>query len=318
MSLTKLLRSTAVRFILLAATFVFISYALNQQWTEVRSAAQSIELQWGYILAASAVVLCTYAALIQSWRMLLAGWGGTLSYPTATRIWAISKLGLYLPGKVWSMGALGLLASREGVSGVAAAGAAVLGTLLNIGAGVAIAVIAGAQGVEAVYPALRTVAIIGAGAFVIGVALLPAVLPWVLDRFARWRGLPVSQHHLTKWTVWSAAAINAASWVGYGVAFALFAKGVTPRITAEPITFVAAFASSYVAGYLVLFSPGGFGVRELALSGFLVSLGVAGQGDAVILGATSRVWLTVLEVVPGVIGLFLMTPAQRAGLRRGA
>jgi hypothetical protein len=302
--------------LLLLITFASIAWALAGQWSELQRAARDVTVQWRWVFAASAVVLATYAMLVQSWRMLLGGWGGHLPYGTAVRIWTIANLGRYIPGKVWSIGALGVMAAQEGVSGVAAAGAAVLGTLLNIGAGLAIAVITGAQGFDAVRPGLRVVAIAGSVLFVVGVALLPVMLPPLLDRFARWRGIALAERHLSHATIWTAAAINAASWVGYGAAFALFSRGVTPRISSDPVVFIAVFSASYLIGYLVLFAPGGVGFREYALVLFLVLLGAAGNGDAVILGATSRVWLTVLEVLPGVVGLLLLSPAQRAALRR--
>lgn len=315
MSISSAMRRPAVRWTLLALTFGFIIWALVEQWAEVRNVAVTLRIAWGWVAAASLVVLATYAMLVQSWRMLLGGWGGQLGYPAAVRIWTIANLGRYIPGKVWSIGALGVLASREGVSGVAAAGAAILGTLLNIGAGFAVAVITGAGALDEWYPGLRIIALIGAISFMLGVAVLPAILPRVLDRFASWRGLPLAEQHLTAPTVWVATLANAASWVGYGLAFTLFARGVTPQISSNPVTFIAVFSASYLIGYLVLFAPGGLGFREVALSGLLVGMGAAGQGEAAILGVTSRVWLTVLEVVPGLVGLILLTPTQREALR---
>ena len=316
MSLTTALRAPAVRLTLLVVTFGFIGWALHRQWAEVERAARSLDLRWPWIMAASGIVLATYALLIQSWRLLLAGWGGSLRYGTAVQIWTVSNLGRYVPGKVWSIGALGVLASREGVSGVAAAGAAVLGTLLNIGAGFGVAVIFGGPLLDAIMPGLARLSTIGALLFIVAVAALPAALPELLGRFARWRGLPLATQHLRKRDIWAAAAMNAVAWFGYGAAFACFARGVLPAVSADPAVFTAVFTASYLVGYLVLFAPGGIGFREVALSALLVAGGVTGQGDAAILGATSRVWLTVLEVLPGLIGLLIMSPAQRAGLRQ--
>ncbi|MCE2902657.1 MAG: lysylphosphatidylglycerol synthase domain-containing protein [Gemmatimonas sp.] len=316
MSALSMLRHPVVRGGLLALTFGFIAWALARQWADVRQAAASVTIAWPWVAAASGVVLATYAMLIQSWRLLLRGWGGELAYPVAVRIWTIANLGRYLPGKVWSIGALGVLATREGVSGLAAAGAAVLGTVLNLGAGIAIAVVTGADALDRLYPGLRVMALGASLAFVVGVAILPALLPRLLDRFSRGRGLPLARQQLAAHTIWATTAFNAIAWIGYGVAFALFARGVTPQVSGNPTTFIAVFSASYLIGYLVLFAPGGLGFREVALSGLLVGMGAAGQGDAAILGAASRVWLTMLEVLPGVVGLLWLPPAQRAALRR--
>lgn len=307
-----------VRPTVLALTAISIAWALRSQWGAMRAAAINVEVQWGWIVGASGLVLAVYAMLIQSWRLLLRGWGSELRYGSAVRIWTIANLGRWIPGKVWSIGALSVLAAREGVSGAAAAGAAVLGTLLNIGAGFGIAVVVGAQGLDLVYPWFRTGAISAAALFLVGVLALPILLPPVLAWFGRTRGVPPSPQQLPAVTLWIAAAMNAASWIGYGLAFFLFARGVTPQIRGNPALFIAVFTASYLIGYLVLFSPGGLGFREAALSVILVSVGAAGQGDAVVLGVTSRVWLTVLEILPGLVSLMLAPAEQRAALRRSA
>ena len=316
MSLLSTLRKPLVRWLLLSVTFVFIAWGLSRQWAEVEQSARSLNIRWPWVLAASALVLATYAMLIQSWRMLLAGWGGHLPYGKAAQIWTVANLGRYLPGKVWSITALGVLSSRAGVSGVAAAGASVLGTLLNIGAGFGVAVIFGGPILDAVSPGLQRVSFVAAVIFLLGVLTLPFVLPVVLDRFARWRGLPLAEQHLRNRDVWSAALLNSLAWVGYGIGFACFARGVLP-LTTDLSLYIAVYAASYLVGFLALFAPGGIGFRELALSALLVAGGAAGQGDAAVLGATSRVWLTVLEVLPGLVGLLLMSPKDRADLSEG-
>lgn len=307
----------ALKTAVLLLTGVFIAWALHGQWTDMRASARALRVEWRWITAASVTVLAVYAMLIQSWRLLLRGWGGELAYPAAVRIWTIANLGRWIPGKVWSVGALSVLAAREGVSGAAAAGAAVLGTLLNIGAGFGVAVIMGAQGLEAVYPGFRTGAVVATVVFMVGVLALPRMLPPVLQWFADKRGVPLTGKQLSARTLWAAAAMNAASWLGYGLAFALFSRGVTPRIDSDPALFIAVFTASYLVGFLVLFSPGGLGFREAALTVLLVGVGAAGQGDAVILGVTSRVWLTVLEVLPGLVSLLVLPASQRAVLHRG-
>ncbi|BAH38656.1 hypothetical membrane protein [Gemmatimonas aurantiaca T-27] len=309
-------RHPMVRLMLMTISFGYIGWAFAGQWQEMRTAARDLSIDWPWIGLGTVIVLATYAALIQSWRMLLAGWGGALSFPVAARIWTIANLGRWVPGKVWSVGALGVLAADAGVSGTAAAGAALLGTALNIGAGFAVVVISGAQGLDALGQGMSTAATALAWLFIAGVIALPWILPPLLDRLARWRGLPPVGRHISAVTLWTATAINLFSWVGYGIAFAAFARGVTPSVSSNPAVFVAVFSASYLIGYLVLFSPGGLGFREFALVALLVALGAAGRGDAVILSVTSRVWLTILEVLPGIVSLIALSPTQRTGLRR--
>ncbi len=296
------------QWLLLAAILYWASRALSGQWQDVRGTVSASNIAWGWVLLASLIVLGTYAMLIQSWRMLLAGWGGNLPFGAAVRIWTIANLGRYVPGKLWSVGALGILAKREGVSGVAAAGAAILGTLLNIGAGFGILALSGAQSLGAFSPWLQSTAIAVAIAFVLGTLMLPRVLPLLLRRVSRWRGVPEVAQQLPATTLWFATGINAASWVCYGAAFAAFARGVAPQVNASPALFIVIWTASYLLGYLVLIAPGGMVVREVAMAGAVVALGLAtSAADATFLALASRLWLTVWEIVPGLLSL-LITP----------
>jgi uncharacterized membrane protein YbhN (UPF0104 family) len=72
---------------------------------------------------------------------------------------------------------------------------------------------------------------------------------------------------------------------------------------------VAVFTLSYLAGFLALPAPGGIGVREVSLGALLVGSGLTTTAEATLLVVASRLWLTVLEVLPGLF--FLAWPASR-------
>lgn len=303
---------TVIQALLLLATVVWVTRALERQWHDVRAVAATTQIRWNWILIASVMVLLTYGMLIQSWRLLLSGWGGRLRYGAAVRIWTIANLGRYLPGKVWSVSALGVLAQREGVSGVTAAGAAILGTLLNIGTGFGILALSGAPTLGAFSPTLRLASVSASVAFVLVTALLPVLLPPVLQKIVSWRQLPPLETHLPGRALWIATGMNALSWLGYGMAFAAFTRGVAPQVHGSPILFVTVWTASYLMGYVVLFAPGGIGVRDVAMGGGLVALALAGNADATWIALTSRVWMTVLEVLPGLLALLWVPLSTRA------
>jgi len=98
-------------------------------------------------------------------------------------------------------------------------------------------------------------------------------------------------------------AVNIVAWLMYGAGFELFVRGV---IGAAPGTFadyVTAYAWPYILGYLAILVPGGIGVRDSALAVALGALKLATPPQAVVVTVTSRLWLTVLELVPGFIYL---------------
>ena len=297
--------------VLLAITLFYVARAFYLRWDDVRDAARTSDAHWGWILLSSAIVLGTYAVLVESWRLIIRSTGGAIRYAVAVQIWTAANLGRYLPGKVWSVGALGVLAQREGVPGWTAAGAAIIGTVLNIGAGFGVAVLAATGSLDAMPGYIRAGAIVGTILFVLGMLALPWLMPvavTLLTRMMR-NKTPVVLPSLS--VLWIAAIINACAWLSYGIAFAFFARGATPAVTGSPMLFVAVFTASYLAGYLFLFAPGGLGIREGALVALLVSFKMASFGDATLLSLLSRLWLTVLEIVPGLAGLLMLTIRAR-------
>jgi uncharacterized membrane protein YbhN (UPF0104 family) len=298
--------------LLLIALFVFIARAIGEQQDALRRTAASLTVNWALVAAASAIVLATYAALIQSWRVLMTGWGSSLSYGAAVRTWTIANLGRYIPGKVWSVGALVVLAQREGVNPVAATGAAMLGTLINIGAGFGVVAVTGSVVLDALGPGYRVVAWIGSAAFALGVLALPWMLPAVLRAIAARRpAVRLPERDLPNAAIWLSVAINIASWAGYGTAFMLLSHAVLPEVSGAAAAFIAIWTASYLAGYLFLVAPGGIGARETALVAALLALGITGSAEAAILAAAPRLWLIVLEVLPGLVSLALAPGVRR-------
>jgi len=156
------------------------------------------------------------------------------------------------------------------------------------------------------------VAAVGSVLFLLGVLALPWLLPWLLSLLATRRpALEPPSQPLPNSAIWLSVTINVLSWVGYGAAFALLARGVLPDISGALPTFVAIWTASYLVGYLFLVAPGGIGARETALVGAMVALGVAVSADAAVLAAVSRLWLIVLEVLPGLVSLALAPGARK-------
>jgi hypothetical protein len=304
----------AVQVVVIATVVWFAARTLQGQWAEFRGRALTVRPRWSAVFGSAALVLLTYALLIESWRALVHAWGDRLGYGDAVRIWTVSNLGRYLPGKVWSIGAMGLLAQRAGVSPVAAAGSALLGTLVNLVAGFIVLFFAGPSVISTLAPRASPYAALLP--FVGGLALLalPALLPVVVRAAARVTGRPYVPRRLRITTLARVAAANVASWVLYGVAFRWLAGALLPGLAGKWVEYVAVFAGSYLAGYLALVVPGGIGVRELSMTAALVSLGAASPPDAALLAVASRLWLTVLELIPGLVFLArgALRPASRS------
>jgi hypothetical protein len=241
---------------------------LSGQWNEVRASGGALAPDWIRVALSMLLVLATYALLVHAWRVLVAAWGSRLGFVDAARIWSVSNLGRYIPGKLWSIAAMGLLARRVGVSPAAASGSAIVGTLVNLAAGSRVLPTL-VPGYERAATALAVTVTVGLLAFPLLVGPFARVAARLLRREVTAIAVPAP-------TLWLVVAANVAAWVGYGLAFRLFAGALALGSAGNWLDYLAVFTGSYLIGYLVLVAPGGIGVRELAMAESLRALGLAG------------------------------------------
>ena len=277
------------------AVLLFVSIKLAQQWPAVRDALASARPIWTALASSCVMVLLTYAMLVETWRIVLVGWGHHLPYWEAARIWTISNLGKYIPGKVWALSAMAVMSEARGVSPVVAAAASLLITVINTVVGFVVVAATGARVLDFPPSAIVAIAIIG-----LGVVLVPPALPRLGALASRIAGRDIAIPPLAYPAVVAAVFATAAAWFGYGIAFRLFVAGVLGIAPGSIPLYTALFAASYLIGFLALFAPGGVGVRETVMAAGLQRAGFP-TGPAYLIVVASRLWLTVLEIVPAVL-----------------
>lgn len=250
-------------------------------------AGASIVLAGGYLLS----------ALL--WGRMVRELGGPrLGILTALRIYLVSNLGRYVPGKVWALAGMTLLARREGVSAPVAAGAAVLGQ----GVALAGACVVGALAFLGAEGRVRWIGLVLLSGVVVALvaSIIRPLFAWLVGlayRIARETPPAALRGDRSFGLRW--VSLYALNWAVYAASFWGLARSL--RIEIGLIEAGAAFAAAYVLGFVAVFAPAGIGIREGFLVAFLQP--VAGPG-ALALAVVSRVWTTAVEVVPaGVLAL---------------
>lgn len=302
----------SLRFLLQAlvtlAVLAFAGREVARDWGQVRPLVAAMHPSWPMVLLASALVLCTYGLLIQVWRTMLGAWSMSLPIVHAARIWFVSNLGKYVPGKVWQIGAMWKMAERRGVSPAAAVGSSLVINLVNIVTGFALVLMTGAGVLEAsgADPVLaRRAAIVMVVAGILAIIAAPLLLPVAARVASRVLRRPITLPHLPPVALWWAAFGTLASWVFYGLAFRAFTVAMLGEAAGGTSAYLAVYTASYLAGYLALVVPGGVGVREVVIIAAMQRLGLATAAEATVVAWSSRLWLTVLEIVPGLVFLAL-------------
>jgi hypothetical protein len=296
-------RIRALQWLLGIAIVGFAARSLVRNWDQLRAQPLDWSIEPGWLILSAVVVWLMYGLLIAAWRIMLTGWGRGLDFWSAARIWTVSSLGKYLPGKVWAVAGMAVMAQRAGVGAGPATGSAVILQVLAIGTGAAVAVVTGWSPLRAAYPGAEG----GLAVLLVMSILAVAVLlrPDSVRRIVR-LALPDATVSSTPpvGAVAFGIAANTIAWVGYGVALWLLARGLLPGAGLGLLPAIAVFTASYLAGFLALFAPGGIGVREGVF--ILMLQGPIGIGAATALAVASRLLLTVTEL--GAAVPFLLFP----------
>ncbi len=278
---------------------------LGRNWESLRSQPLAWRPEPGFLVLSALVVWTMYAGLIWAWRVMLRSWGQQLDGWTAARIWTVSSLGKYLPGKVWAIAGMALMAQQSGIAPWAATGSAVVLQVLAIGTGAAIVGLTGSVALEAAHPGARValLALVIASAAGVGLVVWPPFLR-VLLRVGGVKGAESITPRPAG--ILFGIAANGIAWLGYGAALWLLVRGLLPDANLSLAAAVAVFTASYLAGFLALIAPGGLGVREGLF--ILMLQGPLGIAAATALALASRVLLTLTEF--GAAAPFLLFPKR--------
>ncbi len=290
----------AAGWILAAIVLARVGASLLEGLRQLRQQPDVSHPRWGLIALSGLVFLVAHATLVLTWRAVLSTWNAHLAFWTAARIWSVSNLGRYIPGKVWQVGAMGAMARQVDVSPVAASASALLGTLVNILAGFAVSLVSGRVLLDRSAGGGGSITALLVGIAAVALVLTPVLLPRVTPVIARLLNRPVQATLPVMAVVYSIVG-NIAAWLLYGAAFELFVSGVVGDSIGPYSAYLAVYTISYVVGYIVLFAPAGLGVREGAMLQLLQAAGLATYPQATLITIASRVWLTLLEVTPALL-----------------
>jgi glycosyltransferase 2 family protein len=232
------------------------------------------------------------------WRAIaVALTGATFSIRAAMRVFFISSLGRYIPGKVWQLAGMAVLAQREGFSAVAAAAASLVAQLAFLTTGILFLAVL-LPGVLAGKTALITIGLLllAAALFVFaatetGKAARHRVLNKLGPRIAQAAAL---LDNLTPRHALRFCGLYAVGWLLIGFAFVIFVRAFVPE-SPDVLMFAAIVAASYIGGYVSLL-PAGVGAREGVMTALLTP--TIGAPAALVISVLSRLWFTAGELLP--------------------
>jgi glycosyltransferase 2 family protein len=264
--------------------------AIASQWSGFSEALGNMHPM--PVLASGVLVLAAMLASMLAWRVLLADLGSPLPLPVAARVFFVSQLGKYVPGKVWMFVAQVELGREHNVPARRSAVVGMLTLMLTVATGLIVPL--------AILPFLDVAAFARFWwAFLFVPVLLVLLHPKLLNPLIRLafkliRKQP-PEEPLTFGGIARSVFWMLVCWGFYGLHLWVLIRDLgATEAKAVPLA-IAAFALSWTIGFLVLITPAGAGAREAAL---VVVLGqVMVQPVALLAALVSRALLTIADLV---------------------
>lgn len=216
------------------------------------------------------------------------------------RIWFLSNLARYVPGKVFQFIAVAQLSRTAGLSG------AVLLTSMLVHTGFALlsaGVVAAWTLAADVLPALPPRAVAVAAALAAIAAVHPAFLNRLLGFIPRLLKKPVIRWNARWVDGILLLALSVVSWMLYGVAYQMLMASLADVPWRLLPQMAGVNALSFLVGYVSPL-PGGTGLREVTMAQLL--LPYMQPGVAAVMSIASRLWTIAAELLGGGLALLLV------------
>lgn len=276
------------------ATLAVLAYGLARNWQEIVQYDWHIAV-WPLILA---LVIYPFALLlaVAIWRSILRQLGGRASWAQDLRIFCVSNLARRLPTVVPFVAGRLVLYEELGVAKSITSLATLIEGALILFSGLSVSLLilplTGGGG----WLASHVVELALIAALCLAVVLRPQILAWSLHwlmrRIGRGQAVTgqVDHRHTLAWT-----ASYAVVWAIGGTVFYCLVRSVYPLAWGYLPLVVGIWSIGGVVSHIAVFTAGGLGIRELAMSVLLARL--MPMPIAIIVSIVARAWFSLNELL---------------------
>jgi hypothetical protein len=305
----KSLLRRVISVVLMAAIFGWMGWRISGHWADVRTHVRDISwLRFAIAACLFAFFLFAFRSLV--WRRILKRFGYRIPMAPAVRIWSASEMARYIPGAIMQVAGRVYLVKPYGVPGTVCAASQMLELITflmaNLLLGFSCLV---AFGFRHIHDPTARLWVYGLALLVPALAMLlhPRIFYGLTNRIMKRLKKPpltkfVSGYELTRLLLWNIAGLFVQS-----VAVFLIVAGPLGLHWDKWYVVTGAYSLAWCAGFVVVTSPAGLGVRELVFVGimlFALPKSVQDQFNQgglksflMFLGALLRLWTIAGELI---------------------
>jgi len=283
-----------LNFLIVVAVFFFVFNALNFQWEEFSKLKIIFSKNYAYWL------ILSLGFIISSLMISAIGWvwitnvlHAQVPYHIGVRVFFISQLGRYIPGKLWTFMGRFMLCDKQNVPTTVISESILYEVAMSFLAASAI------SGLTLAISKNTTLGIDWLPYAIFCTVLLSLIAPklfffglnWILIKFGKEPIKTVIKYrHLLAYFI-----LNVFLWLLMGYGIYLLSLSFLSIPIQQSIIFPGVFCIAWIGGFLSVLTPSGIGVREGILTYFLSQF--ISPSNALVIAICSRIWFTLAELL---------------------
>jgi uncharacterized membrane protein YbhN (UPF0104 family) len=285
--------------VIIAVIFLFLGKNLIENWSSIPFDQLHFNI-WLLILS-FLFLIPHFLSYSKSWQVIMRTLGHPISFWQSFWMIATTQIAKYLPGRVWYMVGRVYVGKKEELDEQSLAVSMILETCLLIASIGSIFLISAFIAGNFDFISLLVYSIPLIVALVI---LVPRILQWIINIGLRILKKPRKDLKLTYLKNLRLSFWFFILWFAQIIGFYFLINAIYYIPLSRIPNLAAAYALSWLIGYIVIFAPGGLGVREGTMT-FLLS-SVLPTPLAIVISFITRIWITLFEVLVFFIGLIIM------------
>lgn len=298
----------SILFVLLLISIAFLVKNIYFNWRQIKT----FSFRPNYFTLSLSFLIETFIqfAGVYLWLKIVKLFNVSISYRKVLRIWFVSSLGRYLPGKIWHFAGMTYFLTKEGISTEISFTSSFLVQIYSIITGIFIGIFALTTGLKNINN-ISIILFASLGLVIIICLSNKKIINFLLFIISRKRIQSSQIIEFKSIDLQMLIFMYFFFWLIRGFGFYLFIISFTfiektsYMSISQILTAISIFSASYISGLLFLLSPGGIGIRESVMSTLINSCLKIPIGISSVITIFNRIMMSIIEMFCLLISLII-------------
>ena len=284
--------------VVVSIVFYFLITNLVKNWQKIPF--DSLHFHSLNLIISYVFLFLNFLIFVEGWRNIMIKFGHSISFKNAFWIISSSQIAKYVPGGIWfALGRVYLGKSRN-LKEENVALSVVVETGLTFLVGILLFLLSVNFVSQKIFANFLYVIPIF---FLFLIVLYPSILNRVINFALQILKKPNIKITISYSQILKLSIYFFGLWIAQIIGFYFLINAIYPMPISKIFTLSAAYTLSWMTGFVVIFAPGGLGVREGMMT--LLLSPILPAPLAIAISFIARIWITLFEIVIFFVGLLV-------------